>query len=904
MFSLEWCISRIAMLFNILNTLDGFKRTSLMRILGAGMILFAAPAYPFGIGGQGHLQITNEALTPISRTVDNETLRFTQRALSQIRFANGLVDANQGNASLHFDNETLDGGSGRLVNLKNEIIGELLAAESDGSKARRNLGSALHTIQDFFAHTNTVERGFGSPDFGVTVLRRPAITVRACAADFITVLPGGALTSGYFPTCSPTPGKCRHGTPILCNSGIAKDDDSHPLHGAAQGLATAASAAFVNSILDDPSIAGNARAIKRLMDIRPTLGVIIDDSGSMQPVIDQIKGSVAQIVTSVRGTRNEPDQYLLQTFNDPTVGATLTFNESGPFLAAVNRVSAGGGGDCPELAWTGTFLAANKALSDSTLFVFTDASAKDTNLAGNTSALATKKRIKINPILFGSCSPFDQAYFDVAQNTGGQVFVLAMSETSDILRLLAPLIQTDSHAIFTARTTQTLSGVSYDVLVDDTISEVTFSVSTPTKGTITLVRPDGSPVVLGQPNVNLVDLTGGRVYTIKSPPSGTWRLTATGNGGEVSLSVNGLTTLFLNKVEYAELKGRTGHEALYPIDGSPITGQLTSIVAELFGTFSTATYEIRNPAGTLLQILNLERGNPNADPDAFVGNFTPPSEPYLVYVKGITSGGISYQRVLPGEVLASVVEVFSPLELPSVIAGRSTELGFRITNFGAPGDFRFVGADDKSFLTGITSGTLSLATGESTRVALVVQPSATTPPFTLFNLTLNVERVDNPRVTNSATLLLETAPANSQPNCAAATPSIATLRPNHKFVNINIRNVTDPDADPVTITITGITQDEPVDGKADGHTAPDGGGVGTPNALIRAERSGKGDGRVYAISFSADDGRGGACQGVVNVGVPKKERRAVIDSGQRFDSTIIPPGFEREDNDDKEEDDD
>lgn len=116
--------------------------------------------------------------------------------------------------------------------------------------------------------------------------------------------------------------------------------------------------------------------------------------------------------------------------------------------------------------------------------------------------------------------------------------------------------------------------------------------------------------------------------------------------------------------------------------------------------------------------------------------------------------------------------------------------------------------------------------------------------------------------------------------------------------------VTDPNGDVVTITITGITQDEPVDGKADGHTAPDGMGVGTPTAAVRAERSGRGDGRVYAISFSADDGRGGTCQGVVNVSVPKRKGGTAIDSGQLFDSTVIPPGFERDGDDGGEDPDD
>ena len=55
------------------------------------------------------------------------------------------------------------------------------------------------------------------------------------------------------------------------------------------------------------------------------------------------------------------------------------------------------------------------------------------------------------------------------------------------------------------------------------------------------------------------------------------------------------------------------------------------------------------------------------------------------------------------------------------------------------------------------------------------------------------------------------------------------------------------------------------------------------------ERAGGGDGRVYEISFRADDGKGGSCSGSVRVGVPHSQNgAAAVDSGQRFDSTSAP----------------
>ena len=110
--------------------------------------------------------------------------------------------------------------------------------------------------------------------------------------------------------------------------------------------------------------------------------------------------------------------------------------------------------------------------------------------------------------------------------------------------------------------------------------------------------------------------------------------------------------------------------------------------------------------------------------------------------------------------------------------------------------------------------------------------------------------------------------------------------PNHQFVDVSVVGVTDPDGDLVTITITGITQDEPLNGGGSGNTCPDATGVGTATASLRAEREGTGDGRVYHIAFTGDDGRGGRCASTVTVCVPHDQAgQACVDQGPLVDST-------------------
>lgn len=129
---------------------------------------------------------------------------------------------------------------------------------------------------------------------------------------------------------------------------------------------------------------------------------------------------------------------------------------------------------------------------------------------------------------------------------------------------------------------------------------------------------------------------------------------------------------------------------------------------------------------------------------------------------------------------------------------------------------------------------------------------------------------------------------NRPPECTDALATrIELWPPNHQFVTVSIAGVTDPDGDSLTTRIMGITQDEPLLGGGSGNTCPDGKGVGTRSASVRAERSGTGNGRVYHVSFTAGDGKGGQCTGSVRICVPHDQRpgHACREDGLVIDST-------------------
>ena len=54
-------------------------------------------------------------------------------------------------------------------------------------------------------------------------------------------------------------------------------------------------------------------------------------------------------------------------------------------------------------------------------------------------------------------------------------------------------------------------------------------------------------------------------------------------------------------------------------------------------------------------------------------------------------------------------------------------------------------------------------------------------------------------------------------------------------------------------------------------------GTSPSHVLLKANRSGNGDGRVYSVAFTASDGQS-TCTGTVKVSVPHSRGRAAVDS--------------------------
>jgi subtilisin-like proprotein convertase family protein len=465
-----------------------------LAAMGVAIALTSNPTLAPAFKPVTHRSISGPALQSIVVVVEKEDgsteeLRFRPKAIVELNDANAATDDWGPGGGFwieenHFDNEKMTSSSQRIIDHKNAVLALVTGETPNGTEARKRLGNALHSLQDFYSHSNWVEifsAGGGHPDMGTggvneAMGRRTfsaagsATAVCTSTVGYLygdtTLIPGIAqITSGYFSIpryCSNLPaGKCFHG--VAECGGIHKDTPSETGHATAVTLARAATVDYLQQILTDPAIATgpNVKAIKALMGITgaPPLAFVIDTTGSMSEDISGVRARVRTMIESRLGKPEEPEAYILVGFNDPSVGPVLKTSESADFLAALDSLYASGGGDCPEPAMGGLLRAIRISPEQAQVFLFTDADASDAGLAGNVIAEAKAKKIAVNPIITGSCStrrglraPGPRAVFDdVATGTGGLIFFINKDEVPGAMDVVEAAISTDLVDILAVR---------------------------------------------------------------------------------------------------------------------------------------------------------------------------------------------------------------------------------------------------------------------------------------------------------------------------------------------------------------------------------------------------------------------------------------------------------------------
>ncbi len=95
--------------------------------------------------------------------------------------------------------------------------------------------------------------------------------------------------------------------------------------------------------------------------------------------------------------------------------------------------------------------------------------------------------------------------------------------------------------------------------------------------------------------------------------------------------------------------------------------------------------------------------------------------------------------------------------------------------------------------------------------------------------------------------------------------------PNHRMITVQVHADVADTCGPATWNIISVTSNEAVDAKGSGHTSPDWQITGDHTVKLRAERSGKGSGRIYTITIKASDPSGNTAQNTVTVTFPHSQ---------------------------------
>lgn len=733
-----------------------FVKRPVPILIAALLIVANAGAFEVVI----HRAITHISATRVTATIGGATRTFSERAVQQLEDANEDVDdlgtAAYRRPDLHFTDEGLSASSNLIIQNKKAIIANLTSTLPDGDAARKLLGETLHTIQDFYSHSNWVERRTGgiNTSLGRSVMADPPASLKACPADMSTVAigGGGGTTSAYYrgiTDCTipaTLPGKCSHGTwnksiggvPVYTAAciGINKDLDAglasangvpmNPLHGQARALAEAATQDFIQQIVDE--LRGNDAALSALMDVKGSIGFVVDTTGSMGSVINGVKAIANGLVSALNLVPSlRPDRWIVEPFNDPGTGPITVSTDVRTVSAAINGLSASGGGDCPELSQSGLSEALNKVTANSNLFVFTDASAKDSSLQNQVISKAQNKKTRLTYLLNGSCSPIDTAYVRGAAETGGQVFLISAAEVPQLQTLIQAKLS-NSLASFSSIQGAILSGNVKRVAlpIDTSAQSVTVSASLAPGMRLTLKTPNGANVDATYPGARIINLSGGTFITLDRPINGNWQIEMVGTG-DYSVEVSGNSPLALNTFDIV-IPNRDIHGGFNSIEGNPTLGSSVTAIAKMIGPFRTVQFDLIDEAGTVIKSITMVNDPLQVGPGQFIGQFTVPARPFRVRARGNNVDGAAYQREIPTVFRAqpfsiSVVGGAST----TIVAGAPASIPFTVTNLGTAGTFSIQAADTARFVTSATPTVLTLAGGASASVQVNLLAPASTP---------------------------------------------------------------------------------------------------------------------------------------------------------------------------------
>lgn len=530
-----------------------------------------------GVGNWSHEHITENAIRSLySEFGFSSPDRISRAALDNITWQNGQTDLDDSEEMLsapHFVGENFYGANERLKAYKHRIDQLMSPSQPSGSDIAYSqyfLGRALHTLQDFYAHSNWVElhprppgptlppifHELGDPPH--TMHGRPLSeqTCIDCARNTCNqcenILATSHLTTAYYGGTTDSPRKpswkCSHGGLVgiiadssgrgLISAGINKDTQDcviSPFNERHHDAAAAAIRATQEYLVEIRNLIGNTQMRKLLGgNGSARIGFVVDTTGSMGSEIASVRQQILSIIQT-RVSLNLPTQYFLFPFNDPGFGTITMTDDPTVMTNAVNALTANAGGDCPEPVNSALLRAFGEIDTGGDILLFTDARPSDNTLTFAVGSFARSSGIRLTSVFSGAndffgCPFLDSRFATMSFDTGGQFFSLLPSEAGLISHLGHFLAVPNQVDLFSRIGVRSTVDQIFNVPIDSTMPRMILGVTGTGATNIVVRRPDNSIVQPNDPNVTRVAVSTGVIYSILNPAVGNWGITITGTG--------------------------------------------------------------------------------------------------------------------------------------------------------------------------------------------------------------------------------------------------------------------------------------------------------------------------------------------------------------------------------------
>uniref|UniRef100_A0A671YRG3 von Willebrand factor A domain containing 11 n=1 Tax=Sparus aurata TaxID=8175 RepID=A0A671YRG3_SPAAU len=604
--------------------------------------------------------------------------------------------------------------------------------EKNFQAARETLGRILHTLQDFYAHSNWVELGYTDPYIN---LIRPdhqlenladvaTATCNDCASGscpnpiLSSILKEKKLTSGYmgiFSSFKPQ-GKCSHGgaadltSAEIPRGGISKDErraDNVAFHNAAVTLATAASL----QLLEDIRSAAGDKDFLRMMGIAHSSVVcfVIDTTGSMSDDIDEARAVVYELIDSKKGTQDEPSEYILVPFNDPDFGPMIRTTDPDEMKREISKLKAKGGGDVPEMCLSGLQVS----------FFMT--------------ASGARRRRSLRAASFND-------YKDLALASGGQAIQVSKKQLPQATDVI---LDTSTSALVTVlqRARSPRKQETFSFVVDESLKNITIYI-TGKSITFTLTNPAGVSQSQNGASGELGTVqTVGNLWRIRlnaAKQTGTWKINIDSKE-PYTLKITGQSTITFIYDFVESFKGP--HPGYAVLSGRPQAGQPATLMLSVMGRKGPSSLTIGDVG--LVTVSSPETVSKSTTTDMGNGDIlvtvdAVPEGEFVVILSGTDKlSNSEFQRQSTTQMSVSKVNIQAVVD-NSMEPGKAFTLPFSVMTQGSGGKYSIGANNDRNFEMSYPNS-LTLTPEQYANATLTITPPANTPSGTDVTLTMEAK---------------------------------------------------------------------------------------------------------------------------------------------------------------------